>query len=110
LKAAKLRCLQRLQIGIGPLSHTHAKLIGDIDSLRQIWLQGTNFDDAMLRELARLKRLETLDLMQTDVTGAGLKHLYGSATLTRLWIDRDKISSTDVDQLRTRLPNLEVSY
>jgi hypothetical protein len=110
LNAAKLRCLQRLQIGSGPLSHTHAKLIGDIGSLRQVWLQRTNFDDAMLRELARLKRLETLDLMQTDVTGAGLKYLYGSANLTHLWIDGDKISSSDVDQLRNRLPNLEVSH
>jgi hypothetical protein len=70
----------------------------------------SSLDDAMLRELARLKRLETLDLMQTDVTGAGLKYLYGSANLTHLWIDGDKISSSDVDQLRNRLPKLEVSH
>ena len=43
---------------------------------------------------------------ETDLTDAGLKHLYGLRSLKTLWISGAKISVDGVDELRSALPSL----
>ncbi len=65
------------------------------------------FKDDDLKKLEQLKRLHTLSLEYTKVTGAGLRHLAAVPSLRHLWFFSCKcITDDDLEYLQT-LPNLE---
>ena len=61
-----------------------------------ISLAGSKVADDDLQTLAGCKRLETLDLARTNLTGSGLKHLAGLTHLTRLILVNTKVTDSSM--------------
>ncbi len=78
-------------------------------NLKSLGLSGTKVTDAGLKELAGLKKLESLGLNgATQVTDAGLKELAGMKKLQFLEVSGTQATDAGVKWLRQRLPNCEI--
>jgi hypothetical protein len=64
--------------------------------------------DPDLELVARVPHLRELDLRQTEVSDAGLRHLHGVRTLRRIFLERSFVSNAGVAALRKALPACEV--
>ena len=107
--------LRRLSVTNCPRLTTDAGLaeIGKFNSLRSLQLPsmglGTGFSDTGLGHLGRLTSLEELDLWgNTQVTGAGVQHLYGLQSLRKLNLGRCSLRGADTRALKKALPNCEI--
>lgn len=76
-------------------------------AVTNIMLGGTAITDEGLKQLAKAKNLEMIDLSQTQVTDAGLEHLAGHPRLSYLMIDGSSISYEAADRLLRTLPSLQ---
>ena len=65
--------------------------------------------DAALREVARLPHLNYLELVDVPITDDGIRHLKSCSTLTTLMLQKTKVTSAGVTEMRKSLPTLEVS-
>jgi hypothetical protein len=64
--------------------------------------------DPDLEVVARVPHLRELDLRQTRIKDAGLRHLYGVRTLRRVFMERSWVSNAGVQALQKELPECEV--
>ncbi len=108
--ASKLSCIRQIQITGQHVSMDGVGHISTNRGLRILSLQGTSMDDQKMELLAELKQLRQIDLMDTKVSGSGLKHLYGMKRLRHLWVSRQHITPVDVAALQAQLPRLEIGY
>jgi hypothetical protein len=75
-------------------------------------IEGPQFGDTELQRLEVLDRIETLGIVQTAITDAGLRHLRGGKALKGLFLVGNWIGDTGIDALdlasRPRLEVLEI--
>jgi len=64
--------------------------------------------DAMLTEVAKLKNLEELELLDVAITDRGLSHLAGHPKLRRLQLADTKVTGTGLSHLAKTLVSLEL--
>ena len=61
-----------------------------------------------LEHLKSSTKLQTLDLMETKVTDAGLEHLKGLTKLQSLNLKRTKVTDEGVKKLQQALPKCKI--
>jgi len=66
--------------------------------------------DEDIARLKHLKALETLDLTDTNVTDAGIRHLVGLPNLKYLFVDASRISDKGVRVLTSNHPHPSISF
>lgn len=71
-----------------------------LDTLKELYLDGTSVTDAGLVHLAALTELRVLSLNQTRVTDAGLAHLLGLRKLVMLQLMETAVSAGGLTQLK----------
>ena len=79
------------------------------DRLKGIYLAKCAVTDAGLAHLAKLTRIESVNLYGTSVTDAGLKHLYGMKKMRDLYLTDLKLSESAIDKLKAALPRVTVA-
>lgn len=62
-------------------------------------IEGPHFGDAELERLKAFDRIESLGIVQTAITDAGLRHLRGRKALKGLWLDGNWIGDAGIDNL-----------
>ncbi len=84
------------------IERTSLSFLDSATSLRQVSFdQCSNIGDDTVQLLAKNPQLDELDLSGTAVTDQGLKHLAGHQALATLWLDGTKISDASVPVLAT---------
>lgn len=76
--------------------------------LRELDLANTRVTDAGLRHLEKVPSLETLDLTGTQVTDAGLRQLARLPGLRYLDLCQTRVTSEGVARLQVALPCCEI--
>jgi hypothetical protein len=72
-------------------------------------IEGPQFGDSELRRLGVLDRIETLGLVETAITDAGLRHLRGRKALKGLFLGGNRIGDAGLDALDlASLPQLSL--
>jgi hypothetical protein len=72
-------------------------------------IEGARFGDAELERLKLLDRIESLGIVETAITDAGLRHLRGRTRLNGLFLGGNGIGDAGVDSLDlATMPQLEV--
>lgn len=108
------RELRRLQVtneNILPGSTT--RQIARLTSLCSLSVQNLAVTDADLEPLGKLWRLEELQLDASQLTDAGLLHLYPLKRLKKLYLygrDPQRITPQGIQRLHAELPNLPPDY
>lgn len=77
--------------------------------LNYLVVDDTAITDAALAHVATIPGLETLHLSNTNVTDAGLVHLEKMRRLVALDLDGTKVSDEGVAELRSQLPECNIS-
>jgi Leucine-rich repeat (LRR) protein len=82
-----------------------------MQQLTELWIGETGFrnrfiTDAGVAHLAKLPKLEELELQSTSVTNAGLVHLEGMKNLKFLCLGGSKV--TDTSRLQAALPGCKI--
>ena len=62
-----------------------------------------------MKELAKLKNLNTIELSPTPLTDAGLKELVGLKNLTKLGLSYTKVTFAGAKEIIKALPNCYVN-
>jgi serine/threonine protein kinase/Leucine-rich repeat (LRR) protein len=70
---------------------------------------GATFADDDLKQLVALPEIESLDLVNVNLSPAGLAHVQGLATLRRVQLAAHRLPATAVAAFQQALPNCEVS-
>jgi predicted peptidase len=84
------------------------KALAGLKSLHTLNLEGTNVADGGLKDLSGLKRLRSLNLDSTKVTDAGLKELAGLTELRWLNLTASKATEKGAEGLRKALPRARI--
>ncbi len=85
------------------------KTIEELDSLTHLQLLGSRFDDRWMAAIAKLERLDKLDLIQTSVTDKGLMMLARYPSLRRLHIAQPKsMTPAGIARFRKSRADVEV--
>lgn len=77
-------------------------------NLTRLNLSQTNVDDNSLGYLKVLEHLEYLNLYGTNISNEGLNHLSALRSLESLYVWQTGVTETGVEQLKGRLPNLQI--
>jgi hypothetical protein len=77
--------------------------------LQSLHLGRNGLADESLQELAMLPQLKSLNLQETPITDAGLKHLAGSP-VTHLILKGTKVTEQGVKELAAVLPNCRIEW
>ena len=80
----------------------------DLERVTGLDLYRTNISDAILRELAKCKKLEGLSLDSTQISDAGLKGLAKLTQLKGLRVQQTKVTKAGVAQLQKALPECHI--
>ena len=99
--------LQSLEVG-GPRSPTPVCAARRITQLQSLQLMGSKVSDAGLQHLKGLTQLQRLDLEGTQVSDAGLKDLAGLAQLQTLGLKHTKVTDEGVAKLQRALPKCKI--
>lgn len=78
--------------------------LSDLDSLL---LSGTSVSDDQLQLVAKISGLGDLQLADTPITSAGIKHLVGLSNLTSLYVSNTKVGSDALSDI-AKLKSLKV--
>jgi len=73
-------------------------------------LNKTKITDEGLKELVRVKNLETLFLDGTGITDVGLKELYKLNELKILYLRNTKVTKKGVKELKDKLKNCDIKH
>ena len=104
LKSLKAVNLDDTQVSDAGLAH-----LVELKSLEGVSLNNTHVSDTGLAHLAELKSLTGLCLQDTQVSDAGLPHLAELKSLESLDLNHTKISDPGIQQLKTSLPNCQIT-
>ncbi len=77
-------------------------------SLRDLKLHASKVDDAMVRHLAAMANLETLDISHNPITDKGLAELQAIRTLKILNLQGTKVTAAGVADLQKTLPSCKI--
>lgn len=99
-----------LDLGNTQVTDDGIQVIADMPNLARLYLQNTSVGDECLAAMSDLKKLEYLNLYGTQVTDEGLEHLLGCDALETLYLWQTDVTEAGVDQLREKLPDLEVTF
>ena len=89
--------------------------VGQMRQLKSLWVGQTGFrnrfiTDAGAAHLAKLPRLEELELQNTSVTDAGITHMAKLKTLKGLYLSGSKVSAEGVSRLKAALPGCSIDH
>ncbi len=93
-----------LKIPGAQLETTAWKTIAGLTNLRRLSAEHSNISDQDLIQIASLKNLQYLNLVDTKITANGLMQLKGNNSLTNIFIGRTNISRQDYISLKTAFP------
>ena len=83
-----------------------------VTSFHLKWANGnlsrTQITDEGLKEVAKLQKLETLDLSGSKITDAGLKELAKLQKLRTLYLNNTQATKAGVAELKKALPNCTI--
>ena len=99
-----------LDLGNTQVTDEGVQLIAEMSNLSRLYLQNTSVGDECLAAMSDLKKLEYLNLYGTEVTDDGLEHLLGCDALETLYLWQTDVTEEGIDQLREKLPDLEVTF
>jgi hypothetical protein len=77
--------------------------------VRHVDLSNTRVTDAGLKHLKEMTDLQTLHLGRTKVTDAGLEHLKGMTRLKHLDLRNTQVTEAGANGLKQALPNVRIS-
>ena len=86
------------------------RLGGRVDELGNVWLNGTDADDAILVRLQSVPDVYSLQLFGTQITDASLDELRHFPKLGGLDIRRTRVTKPRVESLRLELPRCCIVY
>ncbi|CAN5490617.1 ribonuclease inhibitor [soil metagenome] len=82
--------------------------IGQMNSLRELYLQQTKITGSGLIYLSNLSNLQLLDLSKTEVTDGNLLHVLRISTLEDLYLNITNVSKEVVEAIKQNRPDLNV--
>lgn len=82
--------------------------IGQMSSLRELYLQQTKLTGAGLVHLSKLQNLKLLDLSKTDINNGQLLHVLHLPSLVDLYINETQISKEIIEALQQNQPELNI--
>lgn len=82
--------------------------IGQMSSLRELYLQQTKIDGSGLIFLVNLPNLQLLDLSKTEINDGNLLHVLRMDSLEDLYLNSTKISPEIVQALKSNRPDLRI--
>jgi Leucine-rich repeat (LRR) protein len=90
--------LQRLELS-GDVENARMPGLGALTGLRELRLRHPQLDDRVTEELAKLERLEVLDLAGSRISDVGLAHLGKLAALRELHLSGSRVTNRGLEQL-----------
>ncbi|MGC6455002.1 MAG: c-type cytochrome domain-containing protein [Coraliomargaritaceae bacterium] len=78
--------------------------------LQRLHLDGTNINDAQLKQIGSLKELQYLNLFNTGITDQSVPTLRALPSLRKVYLGSTAITQSAVDSLRQARPNLEIVH
>ncbi len=84
-------------------------LTDNCPSLETLSIRGGPMTDVGLAEIARLPHLNYLQLVDVPITDDGIRHLMSCSTMTTLVLQKTKVTSAGVTELRKSHPSLNVT-
>lgn len=106
---AQLLKLQNLKFNNSVFTERHAMAVGQL-KLRHLQVHSCRVDDSMVRHLAGMERLETLDITHNPITDVGLEELKKVTTLKSLLLQGTQVTAAGVADLQKALPNCDVQW
>lgn len=100
--------LNHLRAGQIKLTDDDLLHIVNCPMIKELHLECTDITDKGASLLSTLRHLEVLNISNTKITGAGLKHLYGLKKLWRVYTMNMEITQRQLDQFRKALPKCEL--
>ena len=100
-----LNGLQTLDLGGSQITEL-PKEIGNLNGLQTLYLWGSQITE-LPKEIGNLKGLQTLDLRRSQITELP-KEIGNLKGLQTLYLYGTKISKSEIDKLRKKLPNCEI--
>jgi hypothetical protein len=96
------------------LSDTHIgnrdveRIAAEMPSLESIILSGTAVDDTGISHLAKLRRLTSVELDSTRITGESIMRLSACSALSNLSIRDTDVSHAAISRFRERRPSVYI--
>jgi len=81
-----------------------------LNSIREIYLDGTAITDASLASITHLAKLTTLDLQRTAVTDAALESVKSLPALKVVLLTGSRVSRDAVNKLRKQMIKTRIVY
>lgn len=107
LPSLGLSQLRLLDIQLTGISGDGLKYVKELPTLRTLWLSGTKIDSG-LGHLSGMQHLESLTLMQTDVSDAGLASLKDLPKLKSVDLVGTNVTDAGVSEFKKANPNAQV--
>lgn len=101
--------VKELHLAASRVTDVGMKYVEQLQNLERLFLAKCDIGDAGLAHVANLAHLQTINLLGTKLTSAGLVHFHGLTDLRHLLITDIKLRSSDVDEVKAKLPQLHVT-
>ena len=106
---AQLPKLQNLRFNSSAFTERHAMAVRKL-KLRDLQIHSSQVDDSMLRHLAGMETLQTLDITHNPITDQGLAELRKMTTLKTLLLQGTSVTAAGVADFQNALPNCDVQW
>ena len=80
----------------------------ELQKLTNLNLVNTQITDAGLKQVAKMQQLDELDLNDTQITDAGLKEVAKLQKLETLWVSDTQVTEAGVAELKKALPSCKI--
>jgi serine/threonine protein kinase len=106
---SQLPKLESLRFNSSVFKERHAMAIGKL-KLLDLQIHSSRVDDNMLRHLAGMEQLQTLDITHNPITDQGLAELRKVTTLKSLLLQGTKVTAEGVADFQAALPRCDVQW
>ena len=100
--------LEEVALNAWPATDEHLVYIGQIQSLKRLYLGRTQITDAGLAHLSKLYSLEELNIGNTPIGDEGIKHLFGLKKLRDVEAFKTNVTAASAAPLAVALPRCRI--
>ncbi|MFI5385276.1 MAG: ankyrin repeat domain-containing protein [Fimbriimonadales bacterium] len=101
--------LRKLDFGLQPLTASNLKEIGRLTNLKTLYIFGTStFNDASVKYLAGLAKLDSVDFTRTSISDKGLTALAGMKSLRHVRVELTEVTDAGLAEMARLRPDVTV--
>jgi hypothetical protein len=99
-----------LKLSYSGIKSADLKILSNFSELEKLWIDHNSLNDDSINELAGLKKLYYINLIETGITEKGLREIVKIPSLNTVYTYKSTLTDEQMNDLRNSFKNIKFNF